>query len=242
MTRKTCLSTLSRAAILHIVVPILAALTAYGCGSSSTINGTGGSSGTAGTPGTTGAGGGAVIISGTGGTPGGGDAGAPRDAGRPPRDAGVGGAVDAGFNMCTPNTPCTTGFTCELPCNLGGVAGTRACTCNNNGSLACAQNNNAGCVRPDAGAPPPRLDAGAPPPRPDAGPMIDAGPICAGGANGPRAGRPCVLGTDTPCSRNGGAGVTQTCTCGAAPPRDAGATDAATTADAGPPAGVWTCI
>ena len=126
MTRTTCYSMLSCAALL-------AALGAYGCGGGSTINGTGGTTG--GTGGKVDSG---AIIIGTGGSLGG-------VGGRP-------GAVDGGTNACTANSPCTAGFTCSQTCNVAGVAGTRACMCGNNGTLNCAAGN-AGCIRPtvDAG-------------------------------------------------------------------------------------------
>jgi len=92
----------------------------------------------------------------------GGMAGCQRDAGPPPP------MPDAGFNMCTANTPCTMGFACAAVCNVGGVAGTRACTCGNNGMLNCP-GGNVNCIRPDAGPPPP-TDAA----RPDVPPPVDA--------------------------------------------------------------------
>ena len=58
--------------------------------------------------------------------------------------------VDAGFNMCMNNFPCTAGFTCEMGCNVNGIAGMRACTCAANGMLNCP-GGNAACIRPDAG-------------------------------------------------------------------------------------------
>jgi hypothetical protein len=127
MTRTNGFSLLTCAALL-------ATMSAYGCGGGSTINGTGGTSG--------GVGGkvdsGAVII-GTGGSNG---------------PGGVGGApgTDGGLNSCVNAAACAPGFTCDQACNVGGVAGTRSCTCGNNRQLVCTAGN-AGCLRPpvDAG-------------------------------------------------------------------------------------------
>jgi hypothetical protein len=67
--------------------------------------------------------------------------------------------VDAGFNMCMNNFPCTAGFACEMPCNVGGVAGMRNCTCPANGGTLNCPGGNAGCIRPMPDAAPPP-DAG----------------------------------------------------------------------------------
>lgn len=205
MTRTSCLSALGSAALL-------AALTAYGCGSNSTINpGTGGTSG--------GIGGkmdsGAIIIGGSGGGPGG-------VAGRGGGMAGRAG-VDAGFNMCNNNAPCTAGFTCEMNCNVGAVMGMRACTCGNNGQLNCP-GGNANCIRPDAGPPPPQPDAGF---------------------NACMANTPCTQGfaCRATCNAGGGVAGTRACTCGGngnlncpgggatCIPNDAGAPDVGVTPD-----------
>jgi hypothetical protein len=200
---------------------LAAALAAYGCGSSSTIdNGAGGgSSGTGGKTGG-GTGGGVVIINtggmtGSGGMTGGGVGG--MTAG------GMGGRIvqppmDAGPAVCAPNNPCTGTTMCDGTCMRNGQTGTRTCMCGNNGRYTCGN-----CMVADAGAPPPPVDAG---PRPD------AGPACPVGA---RNGTMCVVGTSvSPCTRNAGGG-TQTCTCAAAPRVDAGA-------DAGPPVDRYTCM
>jgi hypothetical protein len=124
MTRTSCLSILASAALV-------AAFAAYGCGSNSVIPPDGGRSGVGGRTDS-----GAVIITGLGG------------------QTGAGGRAggDAGVNACTNNAPCTNGFTCEMPCNVGGVAGMRNCTCGGNNTLNCP-GGNAGCIRPpvDAG-------------------------------------------------------------------------------------------
>jgi hypothetical protein len=234
MTRTTCFSTLSCAALL-------AALAAYGCGSSSPVDtGTGGKAGgTGGTPVTGGTGGavvtggtggsvvtggqgGAIVTGGQGGMQGGRpDAGVGRpDAGVGRPDAGVGRPdaappADAGVNMCVANSACTMGFTCTATCMVGANAGTRACTCPANGRLNCP----GACRLDDAGV--------VVPPPVDAAPRPDAGPACAANVRG---GRACVLGTDTECARNAGGGNVQMCTCGLAV--DGGA-------DGG---GVWTCL
>lgn len=185
---------------------LVATLAAYGCGSSSTIDtGTGGSPGTAGRAG--GAGGGVVIITNTGGATGTG--GRPAGAGGM-TGGGTGGMVqppvDAGPPACNPNNMCTAPFMCDGMCRANGMNGTRTCTCDMNGRLACTP-----CITPDAGAPPPPVDAG---PRPD------AGLNCAGNvANN----RPCAPGTAS-CTRMAG-GNLQTCTCVDVP--DAGADAAA---------------
>ena len=109
---------------------LAAALVAYGCGSSSTIdNGAGGgSSGTGGK--TTGGSGGGVVIINLGGMTGSGGM----------VVTGMGGMVmpppqDAGNGMCAPNQMCTVAAsTCDGTCNRNGVAGTRVCTCGNNGA------------------------------------------------------------------------------------------------------------
>jgi hypothetical protein len=168
---------------------VLTALAASGCGSSSTINpGTGGTNGGLGGKMDSGA-----VILGTGGGPGG-IAGRGGQAGRAGTDAGV-NRPDAGFNMCTNNTPCTAGFTCNAPCNVAGVAGTRACTCANTGLLNCP-NGNATCIRPDAGPPPPMPDAGF---------------------NMCTANTPCTQGfaCRTACNAGGGVAGTRACTCNA---------------------------
>jgi hypothetical protein len=194
---------------------LAAALAAYGCGSSSTIdNGAGG--GSSGTGGKTGGGtGGGIVIISTGGMTG--TAGMNGTAGTP----GTGGMVmpppqDAGPPMCNAGVMCTAPFMCNGMCRANGQNGTRTCTCGMNGRLACTA-----CVVPDAGAPPPPVDAG---PRPD------AGLPCAGNvANN----RQCMLGVSMTCVRNvGGGGNTQTCTCTGVP--DAGA-DAAVQAR-------WVCM
>ena len=183
---------------------LAAALAAYGCGSSSTIDtGMGGSSGGAGKTGS-GTGGGIVIINTGGMTGSGGMTGGAGMAG------GMGGmmAVDAGPPMCAPNAMCTAPFMCDGTCMRMGQAGTRTCMCGMNGRLACGA-----CVTPDAGPPPPV----------DAAPRPDAGPAC---PNGARNNGPCVLGTSpSPCSRMVGGGGTQTCTCADVP--DAGVDGAA---------------
>jgi hypothetical protein len=125
MTRTNSFSLLTSAALL-------AAMGAFGCGGGSTINGTGGTSGGLG-----GRGGSGTVIIGTGGGSG-----------------GLGGApgTDGGLNSCVNNAACAAGFTCDQTCNVGGVAGTRSCTCGNNRQLVCTAGN-AGCLRPpvDAG-------------------------------------------------------------------------------------------
>ncbi len=144
---------------------------------------------------------------------------------------GTGGMVqppqDAGAPMCVANAMCTAPFTCDGTCRQNGQNGTRACMCGNNGRLACGA-----CMVPDAGAPPPPMDAG---PRPD------AGPACPAGA---RNGTMCVVGTSpSPCTRNAGGGMTQTCTCAVAARPDAGAVDAGPDAGAPPPpAARYTCM
>ena len=177
MTRTTCLSVLASAALL-------AAFTAYGCGSSSVIppGSTGGTNGGLGGKMDSGS---IIIIGGSGGGPGG-------VAGRGGGMAGRAG-VDAGFNMCNNNAPCTAGFTCDMNCNVNGVAGMRACTCGNNGQLNCP-GGNANCIRPDAGPPPPMPDAGF---------------------NACMAGTPCTAGfaCRATCVAGGVAG-TRACTCG----------------------------
>jgi hypothetical protein len=202
---------------------LAAALMAYGCGSSSTIdNGAGGgSSGTGGKP-AGGTGGGVVVIVATGGMTG--TAGMNGTAGT---NGGMGGMVqppqDAGPPMCAPNNMCTAPFMCEgTMCRVNGMNnGTRTCTCGMNGRLACTP-----CVGPDAGAPPPPVDAG---PRPDAGVM------CAGNVNN---GRVCMVGVSpSPCARIAGGGGMQTCTCAVAPGQDAGAGP-----DAAAPIARYTCM
>jgi hypothetical protein len=199
---------------------LAAALAAYGCGSSSTIdNGAGGgSSGTGGK--TNGGTGGGVVIINTGGMTGSGG----MNGGVGGMTAGgMGGRVmpppmDAGPAMCAPMNACTGTSMCDGTCNRNGQTGTRTCTCAN-GRYACGN-----CMVADAGAPPPPVDAG---PRPD------AGPACPAGA---RNGTMCVVGTSaSPCTRNAGGGNTQTCTCAAAPRVDGGA-------DAGPPVDRYTCM
>jgi hypothetical protein len=85
---------------------------------------------------------------------------------------------DAGFNMmCMNNAPCTAGFTCNMNCNVNGVAGMRACTCDANGMLNCP-GNAASCIRPDAGIDATPVDAQRPPvdaPR-DVPVSVDSGP------------------------------------------------------------------
>jgi hypothetical protein len=133
MTRTTCFSTLSCAALL-------VALGAYGCGSSSTINpGTGGTAGRA-----TSLGGGTGSLGGGGGT--GSLGGAP-------------GGTDAGVVTCVANAMCAAGFTCDQACMAGNSAGTRTCSCGANGRLTCP-NGAASCDIVDAAPPPPPMDAG----------------------------------------------------------------------------------
>jgi hypothetical protein len=201
MTRTTCLSTLSCAAIL-------AALTAYGCGSSSTINtGTGGAGGRI----VTGAGGGAIIV-GTGG-----------------QNGGTGGApgVDGGVNVCTAGSACTAGFMCRATCNVGGNAnnpGTRACMCTGNGGTTLNCGAAATCMAVDAG------------PMPDAGfNMCVANTPCTTGftcriACNTGGG---VAGTSA-CTCTGNGGTTLACQNGGANcvPNDAGAQDAPAPVDA----------
>jgi hypothetical protein len=197
---------------------LAAALAAYGCGSSSTIDtGMGGTSGGAGGKTGGGTGGGIVIIN-TGGMTGSGGM----------TGGGMGGMVmppqDAGPPMCMPNAMCTAPFMCDGTCRANGQNGTRACMCGMNGRLACGA-----CMVPDAGAPPPPVDAG---PRPD------AGPACPGNA---RNNGPCMLGmSPSPCARMaGGGGMMQTCTCAAVPPPDGGASDAG---GPPPPTARYTCM
>ena len=132
MTRTTCYTTLSCAALL-------VALGAYGCGSSSTINpGTGGTTGGQGQGGRT--------MGSLGGTTGGGL-------------GGTTGGVDAGPNTCVNNAMCAAGFTCDATCMVGNAVGTRTCACGANGRLVCPAGN-ANCLVVDAGPPPPMPDAG----------------------------------------------------------------------------------
>ena len=131
MTRTTCFSTLSCAALL-------VALGAYGCGSSSTIN-----------PGTGGAGGRTTgTLGGANGSLGGGT-------------GSLGGApgTDGGANTCVNNATCAAGFTCDQACMAGNSAGTRTCACGANGRLACPTGNGT-CDVADAAPPPPPTDAG----------------------------------------------------------------------------------
>ena len=183
MTRKSCLTTLSCAAFV-------AALAGYGCGSSTSVIsfGIGGSAGH-----TTGSGGGR----GQGGATGGGQGGATAGGQGGATGGGQGGArgTDAGAPVCMNNATCTTGFSCEAPCNVNGNPGnpgSRACNCGNNSTLTCGA-----CMAADGGAPPP----------------FDAGAMCPGGG-AVRDGQPCTPGTP-PCSRFVfGGGAPQTCTCG----------------------------
>src|SRR5437764_622997 len=101
---------------------LAAALAAYGCGSSSTIdNGAGGNS-TGGGGRTGGSGGGVVIIS-TGGMTGSGGM----------IVTGTGGMVqppqDGGPAMCAPMNACTAPSMCDGTCRANGQNGTRTCTC-----------------------------------------------------------------------------------------------------------------
>ena len=193
---------------------LVATLTAYGCGSSSTVDtGTGGKSGTAGGSGT-GSGGGIVIITNVGGMTGtagmtgggtGGTTGPGQDAGGPP--------VDAGPQMCAQNAMCTAGFTCTATCNAGGGRGpgTQMCTCRNTNRLNCGA-----CTPNNAGVVPP-VDAA---PR-DVAPPVDAGPACPANTQNNRA---CMVGVSpSPCARNVGGGNIQTCTCADVVVPDAGA-------------------
>jgi len=200
---------------------LAAALAAYGCGSSSTIdNGAGG--GSSGSGGKTGGSGGGVVIINTGGMTGSGGrivgtGGTPGGAGgmnQPPQDAGAG--MCAPFQMCT-----AAGSTCDGTCRAGGQNGTRTCMCGNNGRYNCGA-----CVTPDAGTPPPPVDAG---PRPD------AGPACQGNTN---TGRVCMVGMSlSPCARMLNNGTVQTCTCAEVPGQDAG-----TGPDAAAPIARYTCM
>jgi hypothetical protein len=172
--------------LVHLVcAALVAVLACCGCGSStSVINfGTGGGRG-----GTTGGGSGGTTAGGQGGATAGGQGGA--------RGTDAGTPGDAGSATCMNNASCTTGFSCQAPCNVNGNPGnpgTRACTCGNNNTLNCG-----GCMAADGGAPPPS----------------DAGATCPGGG-AVRNGQPCTLGTP-PCSQMvfGGGGGLQTCTCG----------------------------
>ncbi len=209
---------------------LAAALAAYGCGSSSTID-----TGTGGGPGATGGksggqGGNGVVIINTGGMTGsGGITGGQGGM----TGGGQGGMVmppvDGGPPACMNGNMCAAGFTCEMACRVNGVAGTRTCTCGNNNRINC---NTPPCITPDAGTPPPPVDAG---PRPDAGPMCP---------NNTNTGRACTVGTaPSPCTRNVGGGNTQTCICALPPPGDAGApADAGADAAPPPPQARYTCM
>ena len=189
MTCKSCLTIVSCAAFV-------AALAGYGCGSSTSVisfgigGGPGGARG-----GGTGGNRGGVGGGGQGGTTAGGQGGA--TAGGQGGARGTDAGSDAAAPVCMNNATCTTGFSCDAPCNVNGNPGnpgTRACNCGNNNTLNCGA-----CMAADGGAPPP----------------IDAGAMCPGGG-AVRSGQPCTLGTP-PCSRVFAGGGGQTCTCGRGP-------------------------
>jgi len=170
---------------------LLAGVVASSCGDTSSIdNGTGGAAagmggrGTGGAP-VTGTGGMTTPPPGTGGRATGTGGMQRVDAGPPPADGG-------GPTGCMTGAMCTTG--CTATCMVGGMTGTRACTCSAAGRVNCPVGGNSCMV---AGA-----DAGPP-------------PADGGGPTGCMTGAMCTTGCTATCMVGGMAG-TRACTCSAA--------------------------